>query len=135
MDTSNQISSYYKTVAVWIERLLALAILGGVLVFGLGSAQVLVAMDWRETETFYALIYRVLLLVIGVELVRTLVTHELRAVLELLGFVVARKMLKPDLAVLDIFLSVLAFVALLAANRFLLSTPSPRESREPGNAP
>jgi hypothetical protein len=81
------------------------------------------------------LIYRVLLLVIGVELVRTLVTHELGAVLELLGFVVARRMLKPDLAVLDILLSVLAFVALLAANRFLLFTPSPPESREPGNAP
>jgi hypothetical protein len=41
-------------------------------------------------------------------------------------------MLKPDLAVLDIVLSVLAFVALLAANRFLLATPSPPESREPG---
>jgi hypothetical protein len=134
MDTS-RISSYYKAVAVWIERLLGLVILGGVLVFGLGSAQTKAAMDWRQTETFYELVYRVLLLVIGVELVRTLVTHELRAILELLGFVVARKMLKPDSAVLDILSSVLAFVALLAANRFLLSTPSPPESREPGNAP
>jgi hypothetical protein len=71
------------------------------------------------------LIYRVLLLVIGIELVRTLVTHELRAILELLAFVVARKMLKPDLAFLDILLSVLAFVALLAANRFLLPTSLP----------
>jgi len=132
MDTSRRISSYYKTVAVWIERLLALVILGGVFVFGLSSAQTMAAMDWRLTETFYELIYRVLLLVIGVELVRTLVAHELRAILELLGFVVARKMLKPDLAVLDILLSVLAFVALLAANRFLLPTPSPSESREPG---
>ena len=91
------------------------------------------AMDWRLTETFYELIYRVLLLAIGVELVRALVTHELRAILELLGFVVARKMLKPDLAVLDILLSVLAFVALLVANRFLLSTSLPLESQEPGN--
>jgi hypothetical protein len=91
------------------------------------------AMDWRLTETFYELIYRVLLLVIGIELVRTLVTHELRAILELLAFVVARKMLKPDLAVLDILLSVLAFVALLAANRFLFSTSLPPESQEPVN--
>jgi hypothetical protein len=91
--------------------LLALVILGGVLVYGLRSTRTLAAMDWRLTETFYELIYRVLLLVIGVELVRTLVTHDLRAVLELLAFVVARKMLKPDLDVLDILLSVLAFVA------------------------
>src|SRR5262245_18100779 len=126
-------SGYYRTVAVWIERLLALVILSGVLVFGLRSAQALARMDWRSTDTFYELIYRVLLLVIAVELVRTLVTHELRAILELLAFVVARKMLKPDLAVLDVLLSVLAFVALLAANRFLLSTSLPLESQEPGN--
>src|SRR5262249_12776398 len=80
MDTSSRISSYYKTVAVWIERLLALVILGGVLVFGLYSVPTMAEMDWRLTETFYELIYRVLLLVIGVELVRTLVTHELRAI-------------------------------------------------------
>jgi hypothetical protein len=44
--------------------------------------------------------------VIAIELVRTLVTHDLRAILELLAFVVARKMLKPDLNVIDIVLSV-----------------------------
>ena len=38
-------------------------------------------------ETFYELIGRILLLVIGVELIRTLVTHDLTAVLELLAFV------------------------------------------------
>src|SRR5215467_8046069 len=133
MDTSTLISSYYKTVAVWIERLLALVILGGILVFGLRSTQTLAGMDWRLTETFYELIYRVLLLVIGVELVRTLVTHELRAILELLAFVVARKTLKPDLAVLDILLSVLAFVALLAANHLWLSPSLPPDGKEPGS--
>jgi hypothetical protein len=133
MDTSRRISSYYTTIAGWIERVLALVILGGVFVFGLRSAQILAAMDWQLTETFYELIYRVLLLVIGVELVRTLITHDLRAILELLAFVVARKMLKPELATLDILLSVLAFVALLAAHRFWLSLPFPPEGKEPGN--
>jgi len=74
MVTSGRIPSSYKVIAVWIERLLALAILGGVLVFGLRSTQTLAALDWRLPETFYELIYRVLLLVIGIELVRTLVT-------------------------------------------------------------
>jgi len=133
MDRSRSISSYYRTIAVWIERLLALVILGGVLVFGVRSAHSLATMDWQLTETFYEFIYRVLLLVIGLELVRTLVTHDLRAILELLALVVARKMLKPDLAVLDILFSVLAFVALLAANHFWLSASSPPESKERGN--
>ena len=130
---AGRVSSYYKTIAVGIERLLALVILGGVLVFGLRSAQALAAMDWRLTETFYELIFRVLLLAIAVELIRTLVTHELRAILELLAFVVARKMLKPDLTVLDILFSVLAFVALIAANHYWLSTSATPESEEPGS--
>ena len=58
---------------------------------------------------------------IGVEFVRTPITHELKAILELLGFVVARKMLKPELAVFDVLLSILAFVTLLGANHFWLS--------------
>jgi len=105
-------------------------ILGGVLLFGLRSVQALAGMNWRLTETFYELIYRVLLLVIAVELVRILVTHNLKAILELLAFVVARKMLKPDLVGLDILLSVLAFVALLAANHFWLAPSLPPDSEE-----
>ena len=49
----------------------------GVIAFGFGSAIALAGMDWRDTGTLYELIYRVLLLVIGVELIRTLVTHNL----------------------------------------------------------
>lgn len=130
MDKSNRIPGYYKNVAGWIERLLAVVILVGVLVFGLFSTQSMLAMDWRLTETFYELVYRVLLLVIGVELARTLVTHDLRAILELLAFVIARKMLKPELGVMDIVLSVLAFVALLVANRYWLPGTSAQENKE-----
>jgi hypothetical protein len=105
---------------VWSERILAVAVMLGVVVFAVGSIRVMVTMDWRETDTFYDLIYRILLLVIGLELARTLVTHDLMAVLELLAFVIARKMLKPDLEALDIVLGVTGFVALLAARRYLM---------------
>jgi hypothetical protein len=60
-----------------------------------------------------------------VELIRTLVTHDLMAVLELLAFVVARKMLKPELATIDILLGVAAFAGLLAARRFFLAPFAP----------
>jgi hypothetical protein len=126
---NGQLLRHCKTIVVWLERALALAILAGVFVFAVRSAPALADMDWRLTETFYELVYRVLLLVIGVELVRTLFTHDLRAILELLAFVVARKMLKPDLSVFDILLSVLAFVALLAANRFLFSPSAPLKNQ------
>jgi hypothetical protein len=120
-----------KTIARWLERGLAAAILVAVVAFAFSSVSVLTGMDWRSMETFYEMIYRVLILVIGVELTRTLVTHDLEAVLELVAFVIARKLLKPELTALDILLSVLAFVALLAARRFLLR-PLSYNTREEG---
>ena len=92
---------YANVLSTALERLLAFGIFVGLIVFALTSINALMGMDWGHTETFYELIYRVLLLVIGVELIRTLLTHDLMAILELLAFVVARKMLKPELATLD----------------------------------
>lgn len=112
--------TWSKSSATLLERTLALIIIGGVVAFAVGSGFTLVELDWREIESLYELIYRVLLMVIGVELARTLLTHDLEAILELLAFVVARKMLKPDIGVVDVLLSVLAFAALLAARRYLL---------------
>ena len=124
-----------KVIANWLERGLACAIFVGVIAFGFGSAIALAGMDWRDTATFYELIYRVLLLVIGVELIRTLVTHNLGAVLELLAFVIARKLLKPDLSAVDILLSVSAFAILLVARRFFLRLPSDEADEGGGGKP
>jgi hypothetical protein len=106
--------------AKWLERLLTVAIVSGIIAFGVASAAELLGMDWRSSETIYDLMYRVLLMVIGVELARTLLTHDLGAILELLVFVVARKTLKSDVEAFDIFLCALAFVALLAARYHFL---------------
>ncbi len=112
------INCYIQIVQIF-EMILALVVLCCVVVFASGSFVELAGMDWKITITFYDLIYRVLLLVIGLELVRMLLTHEIFAVLELLAFVIARKMLMPDLTTIDIVLAVVAFVSLLAARKFL----------------
>lgn len=114
------VTAWAKTLTATFERLLALAILVGCLLFAFNSVLELTGMDWRHMETFYEVINRVLLLVIAAELIRTLLTHDLDAVLELLAFVVARKMLQPDLQTMDIFLGSAAFAGLLATRRFLL---------------
>ncbi|NML47742.1 hypothetical protein HHL11_28595 [Ramlibacter sp. G-1-2-2] len=134
MASSKQLVRYFSATASWIERFLAVVTLVAVLVFAWRSAQVLVVMDWQAADTFYELVFRVLQVVIGVELARTLVTHDLRAILELLAFVIARKMLKPDLDVLDILWSVLAFVALLAAGHYWPSGTSPADGEETGRS-
>ncbi len=116
-----EVDKLFNSVVRWLEKFLAVAALASVLVAAVLGAIYLSGLNWTDKETFYELIYRVLLLVIGLELVRMLITHSLSAVLELLAFVIARKMLKPDLTSVDIILSVLAFVALLGGRRFLMS--------------
>jgi hypothetical protein len=108
-------------VVRFFERALSLVVLAGCLVSLIQGVRKMAGADWSATDTFYDLIYRILLLVIGLELVRMLYTHSLAAVLELLAFVIARKMLKPDLTAMDIILSVLAFVILLAGRKYLMS--------------
>lgn len=78
-------------------------------------------MDWESAGAFCELIYRTPLLVIGLEPARMLVAHSLAAALELLAFVIARKMIKPDLTALDITIKVVAFVALLGGRKYLMS--------------
>ena len=118
--SANWVTRYYTRIVKGFEQLLALGVLAGVIAHAIASVFVLAGMDWRTTETFYELVYRALLLVIGLEFIRMLIIHDLTAILELLAFVIARKMLKPDIVALDIVLGVMAFVALLAARRYLL---------------
>lgn len=116
----SNISEKYIVIIRILERSLAIIVLAGVLYMSISSVPVLLSMDWSRTETFYELIYRVLLAVIGLELIRMLITHEMIAVLELLAFVIARKMLKPDLTSVDIALSVISFVALVLVHQIIM---------------
>jgi hypothetical protein len=111
------------------EKILAAVVIIGVFVYAVASIQSLATLDWTQNEAFYQFIYRVLLLIIGLELARMLVTHSISAVLELLSFVIARKMLKPDLTSFDIILSVLAFVALAAARHFFMREDNGRMTK------
>jgi len=114
------IARFWTVVSLWVEKIIAALTVMAVLAYGYQSAKVLLVMDWTSTETFYEFINRALIAVIGLELVRMLVNHSIGAVLELLAFVIARKMLKPDLSSLDISLSTLSLVALMAARHFLM---------------
>jgi len=106
--------------AIILEKAIATATLIAVVIYSIHSTRTLLAMDWSSTDTFYEFINRVLIAVIGIELVRMLVNHSIGAVLELLAFVIARKMLKPDLEALDIALSAGSLVALMAARHYLM---------------
>lgn len=121
-----------KLVATALERLLAFAILIGLLIYCYQSSIEMLSWDWSSNETFYQFVYKILLAVIAVELIRTLVTHDLMAILELIAFVVARKMLNPQITSQEILICSLAFVAMLIAYKYLLPA-SPRQLRKAGS--
>lgn len=107
-------------VVKYIETALAFFVILAVLFFAFNNLQMFIGADWNSKDTFYELIYRVLLVTIGLEMARMLVIHNFLSILELLAFVVARKMLKPDETMMDVILGVTAFVMILAANRYLI---------------
>ena len=126
-----RVIKWTRDLATAVERILALAVLAGSIYFAFHSTFALMELDWRSSDAYYELIYRILLIVIGVELIRTLVTHDLMAILELIAFVIARKMLKPDLTSLDILVAAVAFAVVLAARRFFLpALAPPREGQD-----
>ncbi|HNX77041.1 MAG TPA: hypothetical protein PKM56_15265 [Candidatus Rifleibacterium sp.] len=113
------VSELLHRITMWTERILAVSLLTGMAVFFVSSVAMLGGIDWSNIDTLYEIINRILLLVICLELIRTLLTHKPEAVLELLAFVVARKTMRPDLTVLDLLLCSFSFVLLLAARKYL----------------
>jgi hypothetical protein len=135
MDLHQFIDDAWKNAITIMEKFVALAVIAGVLAYALYSVAVMAGMDWSVTETYYELINRVLAIIIGLELVRMLVSHSIASVLELLAFVIARKMLKPDLDSFDIMAGVLAFVALMAARHFFTESGFLEDERKKASAP
>ncbi len=122
------VSELLHRITLWTERILAISLLTGMAVFFVSSVAKMGGVDWANVDTLYELINRILLLVICLELIRTLLTHKLEAVLELLAFVVARKTMRPDLTVTDILFCSISFILLLAARKFLNIDDSQPES-------
>ena len=95
-------------------------VLVGVLAAAASSVRELLGLDWNQSATFDRLLSRVLFIAIGLELVRMLVVHSLRAILEMLAFAIARNMLLPDRTAIDIVLGAAGFAVLLAAGWYFL---------------
>lgn len=131
MDKHQRIDALWQSGIILLEKCVAIAVLVGVIVYAAHSIVVLATMDWSMTDTYYELVNRVLAVTIGLELVRMLVSHSIAAVLELLAFVIARKMLKPDLDSLDVTAGVVAFVALMAARHFFTESQFLEQKHRP----
>ena len=111
---------FWKKAAKGTEMLLAALTLFAVLWYVILSGYMLIGLDWMQPETFQIFINRMLVAIIGIEIMRMLLYHSIGSVLELLAFVIARKMLYPDLTSMDLVLNTFAFLLLMAARHFLM---------------
>jgi len=116
----NKIKTLFPDIIQIFEYFFAVILLFVVLIAIISSVGIFVQSDWSLNETFYDLIYRILLLVIGLELARLLITHNLQSVIELIAFVIARKTLKPDVSSVEILLISIA-IFLLILSRVIIS--------------
>ncbi len=78
-------------------------------------------LDWTAMATLHEIGQRVLLITIGMELVRTLISHELASLVNLLSFVIARRMLESQTPFWEVPMGVAAFAALTATSRYLMN--------------
>jgi len=121
MKLGERISSINQELVRWCERIIALALLFAVICFFLATLRVALGLDWSAMATLHEIGQRVLLITIGLELVRTLISHELSSLVNLLSFVIARRMLEPQTPFWEVPLGVAAFAALIATRRYLMN--------------
>lgn len=130
--SADRAAAVFSDVVRWLEIALAALVLVGILFAAGASIRELWGLDWTASATFDRLLNRVLFIAIGLELVRMLVVHSLRAILEMLAFAIARNMLTPNPAAFDIALGAVAFGVLLAAGRYFLAPPAKKEPQPAG---
>lgn len=108
--------NYRKITIKFLESTLALFVLVGVINFGINGIGGFFLKDWYNIATFYQFISFILLLLVGIELIRLMVSHSITTVLELMILIVARKMLDPKIDALGILFSVIALGILVGIN-------------------
>ena len=82
---------------------------------------------WRTSEEYTALqslIQHILLVAIAAELALLLLFHRTGAAVDVVIFVIARKLVSPELTGLDVLLGVIGLAALIAVRSYFLSGKS-----------
>ncbi len=129
-----ELKNILQKIINYCEIILAIVAVIGVVAFSVSGFSSFLTLHWTS-ELFYEFISTILFITIGVEVARSLVTHSIESVLELLAFVVARKALKPDTNVYEIAVAVLAFCALVITKYFFMSPKTNQSTHLPKRKP
>lgn len=113
-----------STVASFIEIMLSVLLLGGILIhispIILDLRSLIFDMsDGIMEHTASEFLSNILQLIIGIEFVKMLVKHSIGSAVEVLLFAIARKIITDHGGMYDLLLGVVAFALLLVAKKFL----------------
>lgn len=101
-----------KTILNYFESSLSVVVVLAVIAYVLSYLSNFHTYDWKMMETFYDFINFILLSVVGIEVAKLLITQDIYSISNLLTFVVARKMLKPDISAEELVFGVISFAVL-----------------------
>lgn len=113
---------YQRQALLVLEYALAFAVLIGTLAFGIGSLSELASVDWGSIAAFTAFLETVLSLAIGIELARLLLSYSLETLVELMAFVIARKLLLLQHDFVGLILGIVSLAILFGARHFFYRT-------------
>lgn len=103
-----------------IAILLAIGVLLGLIDLVKYFSEILFATPSETYDIFQAFLGYALVLIVGVELILMIIHHSTRSILELVLFVIARKMLIYSETMLDLVLGTLAIVLVFVILKFLI---------------
>lgn len=110
-----------KSLLHGIELFLALVVIIGVFASFVNQVPLFLQADWSLDSTFINFMEMILHLAVGVELARLLVSYNINTVIELLVFVIARKILLFDESAISLVFLVFATILLFAGRYFFLT--------------
>lgn len=88
-------------------------IVAAIVISNVAFVPVFLALDWGNIQTFVEVLRVILFWVIGIEFARLLIEYKPEIVIELIVFVIARKLLLLDDDIVQVSLGALTIVALL----------------------
>ena len=103
-----------NTIIHKTEVFFAILTLVAVIVFTFNSIVPIVNSDWSDIQTLYTFINTILTIIVGVELAKLLITHDLVAIKDVLIFVIARKLLEPNQTSMGMLIAIIAFAILFS---------------------
>lgn len=86
----------FSTILNRIEYVFAIIIIIGVCIYVFNSLIYFFYLDWSTSEAFVLFLQRIFYMIIGIELARLLISYNIDTVVELLVFILARKLLLID---------------------------------------